>query len=349
MTPNTCVFNSRALELLDITAETPDRVGNVWIEKDAGGTPTGRMHGSVTNYYNGDPFMEGLLRRIPLISMDTILPAARLIKAAEMTDLSDDMLRVDGLSIARGGPCAPGLLLMRQPYTGPYGEPTTGRSFVRPEGVEQAMRHCLERGLRLSIMAAGTGEQDIYLDQLEGLGRPPRTADGRPWLMEHLALVEEDQIRRFAALGVDVTTTMSFSWGKGELIRGRLGEQYLQHLVPLRRLLDGGLRVAAGTYWGPKNVFEQIALAVEPTYAASGRRAVTPGISRTEALGMWTRQAAQVLGWKGIGSLVSGNHADLVVIDRDPLTAPLEEVPATAVISTVVAGVTVSGTPLEDL
>lgn len=281
VTPNTCVFSSRALELLDITAETPDRVGNVCIERDAGGTPTGRMHGSVTNYYNGDPFMEGLLRRIPLISMDTILPAmehamcaanrlgvtavyeahtmdldhvelyrflraqdqltvrvscapeaelfgtpddrpltddefaARLIKAAEMTDLSDDMLRVDGLSIARGGPCAPGLLLMREPYTGPYGEPTTGRSFARPERVEQAMRQCLERGLRLSIMAAGTGEQDIYLDQLEGLGQPPRTADGRPWLMEHLALVEEDQIRRYAALGVDVTTTMSFSWGQG--------------------------------------------------------------------------------------------------------------------------------------
>jgi len=63
---------------------------------------------------------------------------------------------------------------------------------------------------------------------------------------------------------------MSFSWGKGELIRARFGNPFLPDFIPLARLLDSGMRVAAGTDWGPKNVFEHIALAVEPRYGPAG-------------------------------------------------------------------------------
>jgi predicted amidohydrolase YtcJ len=84
-------------------------------------------------------------------------------------------------------------------------------------------------------------------------------------------------------------------------------------------------------------------LAVEPYYTASGRPAATPGISRHQALAMWTREAAHVLRWEGIGSLEPGNHADLAVIDRDPLTCSLEELPDTRVISTTLSGQVVAG------
>jgi len=48
-----------------------------------------------------------------------------------------------------------------------------------------------------------------------------------------------------------------------------------------------------------------------------------------------------VLGWDGIGTLAPGSHADLIVVDRDPLTCPLDELPATRVLRTVVGGQTV--------
>jgi predicted amidohydrolase YtcJ len=139
---------------------------------------------------------------------------------------------------------------------------------------------------------------------------------------------------------------MSFSWGKGELVRQRIGAGMLEHLIPLRRLLDAGLHVACGTDWGPKNVFEQIALAVEPTYAGSGAAAPTPGISRQEALHMWTREAAHVLRWEDIGSLEPGNHADLCIVDRDPLTCPLEDLAETEVRATLLGGTVVHGADL---
>jgi predicted amidohydrolase YtcJ len=269
---------------------------------------------------------------------------ARLEQAAGLVQRADDMLRVDGLTIGRGGPCGPGFILMRDPYLGPEGEPTTGVSFVSEERAETAIRFAHERNLRLNIVTAGTGENDTYLDALEQLdGREALAADGRAWLLQHLYFCEPEQARRIGRLGLDVTTSMSFSWGKGELVRERVGEHMLEHLIPLQRLLDAGLHVGAGTDWGPKNVFEHIALAVEPTYAGSGRAAPTPGISRQEALAMWTRDAAHVLRWEGLGSLEPGHHGDLCIVDRDPLTCAVEDLPATEVRATLLGGELVHG------
>jgi predicted amidohydrolase YtcJ len=254
------------------------------------------------------------------------------------------MLRIDGITIGRGGPCGPGFILMRDPYLGPFGEHTTGVSFVSQERTEVAMRFARERDLRLNVVTAGTAEHDAYLSFLEDLADGGRLAtEGRAWLLQHLYFFEPEHARRTAALGLDVTTSMSFSWGKGELVRERFGEDMLEHLIPLRRLLDAGLHVGCGTDWGPKNVFEHIALAVEPVYCGSDAPAVTPGVARDEALAMWTREAAYVLRWEGIGSLEPRHHADLCIVDRNPLECPIEDLPGTEVRATVLGGEVVHG------
>ncbi len=411
-TPNVMACNSRALERLEITAATPDDVGRVHIEKDTAGQPTGRLFGSVNNYYTDEPFTDDLYRRLPVLQPDAIVPgteramqaynrlgvttvyeghamdfpqiavyqwlrdenrlsvrvlccpeaqpyglpwtevlddvqfAARLEQAAAIVDCTDDLLRVDGVTIGRGGPCGPGLILMRDPYRDPYGTATTGRSFVTRERTRLTMRFARERGLRLNIVTAGTGETDDHLDDLEQLAADGAVlaAGDRAWILQHLYFVEPAQARRMAALGLDATTSMSFSWGKGELVRERMGDDLLKHLIPLRRLLDAGLHLACGSDWGPKNVFEHLALAVQPTYAASGRPAPTPGVTRQEALAMWTRDAAHVLRWPGIGSLEPGHHADLCIVDRNPLRCSVDALPATRVHATVLAGRPVHGT-----
>ena len=56
---------------------------------------------------------------------------------------------------------------------------------------------------------------------------------------------------------------------------------------------------------------------------------------------MWTGDAARALGWPGVGTLAPGSHADLIVVDQDPLTCPLADLPRTRVLRTVVGGRTV--------
>jgi predicted amidohydrolase YtcJ len=409
VTPNVCALNSAALRELGIDASTDDRVENVWIEKDGDGEPTGRLRGSVNNYYSGDRFMEGLLRRLPMLDPAAIGPGtrramhaynargvttvyeghamdfplieayrwlrsegaltvrvltapeaepygtsvdralsdeefdARLERALSIVDRSDDLLRIDGVTVGRGGPCWPGFLLMRDPYEGPYGERTTGRSFVSREKAERAIRFCARSGLRLNIVSAGLAEHDEYLEALERLRADPPA--GSRWILQHGYFVEERQARRFARAGFDATTSMSFSWGKGELFRERLGDELLSDLIPLKRLLEAGMRVGCGSDWGPKNIFEQMALAVTHEFAVSKRRNDGPAqaVDRAQSLAMWTREAARVLDWEGIGTLAPGFHADLAVLDRDPVTCPLEELADAQVLATYLGGEPVHG------
>jgi predicted amidohydrolase YtcJ len=56
---------------------------------------------------------------------------------------------------------------------------------------------------------------------------------------------------------------------------------------------------------------------------------------------MWTRDAARVLGWEGVGTLRPGSHADLIVVDRNPLTCDIDSLPKTQVLRTLLAGRTV--------
>ncbi len=403
--PNVCAFNTPALARLGIGREMPDQVEHVWIEKDGQGEPTGILRGAVNNYYTNDKIMNALLREIPLLQPEAVLPGTRramatynrlgvttvyeghamgqaeigayrllreqgaltvrvltaleaesyglpwtrplstaefrdhLEAALAMESTADDLLRHQGVTLSRGGPCWPGFLRMWEPYRGPWGEPTTGVEFVEPEKEQLALEVCAERGLRLNFIGAGYRDHDEFLDRAEALARRIPIAD-RGWILQHVFFLTERAAQRYAALGFRVTTSMSFSWGKGDLFVERIGEHVLGDLIPLRRMLDAGLVVGCGSDWGPKNVFEHLALAETHEFAGSGRRNDGPAqrVTRAEALRMWTRDAARTLGWEGIGTLAPGNHADLIVVDRDPLECSLAELPGARVLRTVLGG-----------
>ena len=127
---------------------------------------------------------------------------------------------------------------------------------------------------------------------------------------------------------------MSFSWGKGDLFIERIGEHVLPDLIPLQRMLDAGLTVACGSDWGPKNIFEHVALATTHEFCGSGRRNDGPAqkVTRAEALAMWTREAARCSTGRASARSRPGRHADLIVVDRDPLTCDLDDLPGTRVL-----------------
>lgn len=404
-TPNVCAFNTRALNELGLNAYTPACAGNVTVEKDQRGVPTGRLYGPVNIYYSPDPFWLQLVQRIPVIQREAALPGtqraiaqyhamgvtcvyeghcmevshieiyralraqnalrlrvltaldlenspfpgyapktleefdAALEWARDARQLDDDWLRYDGVTLSCGGPCWPGFLRMYEPYRGPFGETTRGFSFVPEEKCERAVRYCAEQGVRMNYVAGGYRDHDEFLGFVEPLAREHRIA-ARRWLVQHAILITPRQIERYAELQVQVTTSVGFAWGKGDLYAERMGEHVLRDLIPLQRMVDAGLDVCCGSDWGPKNAFEQIALASTHEFAASGRRNDGPGqpVDRETALEMWTRKSAAILGWSGIGSLRPGHHADWIVVDRDPLAADPAELADTQVLRTVVGG-----------
>jgi predicted amidohydrolase YtcJ len=265
--------------------------------------------------------------------------------AANSVDQTDDFFRINGVSVMWDGGVYPGQMMMRDAYFGPNGEETHGWFMMDPKRIEIAMRFCAERRIRLNTLCVGTLAHEENLAMLE---RVAQTHDFRPlrWILVHSPFIEADQVKRYQALNFDVTTTMTYLFGMGDLFRKRfkpeLRDALMKDLLPLRRYLDAGMTVTGGSDWGPKSVFEHIQLSLTHT-TPSGYCNLGPAqaITRTEAVSMWTRSAARLLQWNDIGSLKPGYHADLIVVDRDPLTCTLDELAGTRVLRTMFAGRTV--------
>jgi predicted amidohydrolase YtcJ len=406
--PNAISFNTLALNTLNVNSNTPDRVDNVWIEKDPSGAPTGVLSGSVTNYYSGDSYSDSLWRQIPWLQSSAYVPATikgmsrynaqgvtavfeghfmdaplveiyrllrrdnllrvrvmlaqeaesygmpwskarksedfmrRLQMAADSVDLTDEYLRFCGVSFMRDGTCFPGFLKMRKPYSGPYGEMTDGHDYISKERCACVMKFCADHKMRLATVSMGSQAHEDNLQQVEELDRKlgAGTIASLHWILVHAFFVEEQQAKRYADLGFDVTTTLSFVWGKGDLFLERMNPEVLKDLIPLKRLFDSGMHVAGGSDWGPKNAFKQIELALTHEFAKSKRNNLGQAqqISREQAVAMWTREAAAVLRWDEIGTLEPGKNADFIVIDRDPFTCDVRSIGLTKVHRTVLAG-----------
>ena len=397
--PNVCALNSAGLVALGINARSPDRVADVWIEKDAAGVPTGRLFGAVTTNYNTDPFFGEILLRLPgppshlvehatrqaiaahhRLGITTVyephameprhIDVYRRLRAADQltmrvkavpeyqrytrpsdhqksmaelastlddalaaVDLADEWVRAEGITISGGGTCAPGNMPWPTTYRDVFGHETTGRWFVSYEAIEQAVAFCGRQGLRLNVCAMGPAEHDVLLELVERHGV-------RGGIVQHGALMPLAHARRWAAAGFRQTICCGFTWGKGDVYRQAFGPEAIADLNPLRRLLDEGLALAASTDWGPKNPWEQMWLAQTHLLGHSGIRNDGPDqvVTRAEALEMWTRGGAAVLDWPELGRLHFGSYADLVVVDRDPLTCELDDLPGVAVLSTVTGG-----------
>ncbi|KAJ4175870.1 hypothetical protein NW759_017601 [Fusarium solani] len=282
----------------------------------------------------------------PLQKRDEARLAKDLAAAARIQGDFGDMFKVDGFSVVPTGPGFNGHMIMREPYKGPFGETVQGRWVVSPELVEKAMRLGKERGFRVNICGGGWGENETLLGLLDKL-RTEGVLDGKErWILQHGFFMDQSQAERYAAHGVQATVCPGFTYGKGEMYAERMGEHVLQHLGAFRRMIDAGIDVAGSSDWGPKNPFRIMALAVTHEMGKGERRNDGPAqvVTQKEAYAMWGRQAAKVLNWPGVGDLYPGSHADLVFLDRDPVTCPIEDLPGTQVAATLLGGRLVYGT-----
>ncbi|WP_433710225.1 amidohydrolase [Nocardia sp. CA-084685] len=413
-TPNIAVFNSAALALLGIDRDTPDNEGGVIVEKDGSGEPTGRLSGSVNNYYNHtqDQFWRSIWTQIPYIqpplvpaglasaiqgqhalgvttiyeahSMDAqligayigmnragalnlrVLASIDLLGSATTIDIQvpdeaqlledlataeaiqgdyGEMLRVRGVTLTATGPIPNGHMVMRQPYVDYKGHSCTGHWVIPQPLLEKAIRAAAERGLRVNFCGGGLGEHDFILGYLDKL-RDDGVIDGSEhWIFQHSFFLAEEQAERYADHGFRITVAPGATTGDGPVVRERMGADLLADWNPFRRMVDAGIPVAASTDWGPKNPWDCMALSVTHELGKGPERNDGPAqvVTRQEAYAMWGRKASEVLEWEGIGDLRPGSYADVVLLDRDPVECPIEDLPGTQVIATLVGGRVVSG------
>jgi predicted amidohydrolase YtcJ len=205
-----------------------------------------------------------------------------------------------------------------------------------------------KQGIDPHMHADGDGAVRAALDGIEALRKALPGADIRP-AIAHDEIVSAADFPRFRQLGA--IPVLSFQWGKpaGDTLglENYFGEDRMRVLEPTGRLAAAGARIAFGSDWPVDLLDEWFAFQVGVTRADGptapieyrGRLGDDPGLSREAVLRAATIGSAYELHEDEVtGSIEVGKFADLIVLERNPLTVPVEDIARTKVQETLVGG-----------
>ena len=170
---------------------------------------------------------------------------------------------------------------------------------------------------------------------------------GLHWIIDHAETISTRSIERVKALGGGVAIQHRMAY-QGEYFVGRYGAEAAEATPPIRRMLDMGVPVGAGTdatrvasynpwialYW----------LVSGRTVGGLRLTAESARLDRTAALRLWTEGSAWFSTEDGKkGHIAPGQFADLAVLDADYFSVPEEEIKSIASVLTMVGGRIVHG------
>ncbi|MFE9044831.1 amidohydrolase [Streptomyces sp. NPDC007818] len=266
---------------------------------------------------------------------------------ARRAELTSGRFRATSVKIMQDGIAENFTAAMLTPYLDGCGCATgnTGLSFVDPVALRGHVTELDALGFQVHFHALGDRAVREALDAVEAAIE----ANGRRGNRHHLAhlqVVHPDDLHRFAALGA--IANIQPLWAAHEpqmdtLTIPFLGAERASWQYPFGSLLRSGATLAAGSDW-PVSSPDPLA----GIHVAVNRRDPEAGDDRVfypeeridllSALTAYTAGTAHVNGLDDAGSLLPGHLADLVVLDRDVLAAPAEEIAEARVERTYVGG-----------
>jgi predicted amidohydrolase YtcJ len=180
-----------------------------------------------------------------------------------------------------------------------------------------------------------------FLDVFERVNQHAPLA-GLHWFVDHAETASDRNLERIRALGggVAIQHRMAF---QGEYFIARYGKEAAARTPPLRRMLELGLPVGAGTdatrvaSYNPWLCLSWLVsgrtLGGTPLYPDANR------LEREEALRLWARGSAWFSSEEDVkGSLTPGRLADVAVLSKDFFTVPEAEIQTIESVLTLVGG-----------
>jgi predicted amidohydrolase YtcJ len=244
----------------------------------------------------------------------------------------DFQLRLVGVKAFVDGACAGGNCLVEEPFEGTDDH---GMQVTETQDLLELVARVAGDGVVLGVHANGDRAIRLLLDAHEAARR-----DGAPALrhrIEHCSLIDDDIVRRIAALGLVPVPFGSYARFHGDKMVGYYGEQRLDRLFAHRTLLEAGIPVAGSSDY-PCGPFEPLAaIASCTTRRALDGTAIglSQRISVEQAIALYTTGSAYASGEeRDKGRLASGLLADFVELSDDPFRTSPEEVADLTVRST---------------
>jgi predicted amidohydrolase YtcJ len=274
------------------------------------------------------------------------------------TGSGDEWVRTGALKTFMDGGILTGTAYLRQPW-GPeareiFGVVDPGYRGIPAATVEQFARLVqagAEAGWKMTAHATGGGAVDLMLEAYEQVNRNLDMRSLR-FSIIHGNFYNEQAIERCRTLGVIADSQPAWFYKDADAMYYILGKERVLEFHPYLSLINSGVTVSAGSdhmvILHDKESINPYSpwLAMWTMVTRQTERGPIIGpeeaLTRKEALQCYTINNAYSSFEENIkGSIEPGKLADLVVLEHDPLTCPVQQLRDMKVIMTVVGGRTV--------
>jgi predicted amidohydrolase YtcJ len=162
------------------------------------------------------------------------------------------------------------------------------------------------------------------------------------WFIDHAETITPRNLERVKALGGGIAIQHRMAY-QGEYFVKRYGAKAAEAAPPIRRMLEMGVPVGAGTdatRVASYNPWIALYWLVSGRTIGGMRLAVDSArLDRTTALRLWTEGSAWFSTEQGMkGRIAAGQYADLAVLDRDYFAVPESDIKSIVSVLTMVGG-----------
>ena len=280
------------------------------------------------------------LRNYVLISDDSA-DIAHYMARGPQSALHDGRIWIRAIKLYSDGALGSRGAALLAPYSDEAGN--TGLLVSQPAHIQRVATAALRGGFQLGVHAIGDRGNRIVLDAYDAALKAVPTADHR-FRIEHSQVISPEDIPRFAKLGVIPSMQASHQTSDMGWAEARVGAARIRGAYAWRSLLNTGVIIPNGSDFPVEEVnplisFHSAVSRQDPSNAPPGGWYPEQVMNRDEALRsmtLWPAYAA--FQEKEMGSISPGKYADFVILDRDIMTVPVEEILQTRVKSTWIGG-----------
>lgn len=267
----------------------------------------------------------------------------------------NEMLWLRGIKTFLDGGMLTGSAYMRQPWgvsrIYSIDDPEyRGVRFIEPEKLYQIAKLALANDLQFTAHSQGDAAVDSLIDAYERINRDDFLVRARRPSITHASFMSREAIAKMKALGVVANLQPAWLYLDGATLERHFGTERLAYFHPYRTLFEEGVTVGGGSDHmqkigslrsiNPYNPF----LGMWTTLVRRPRGSESPlhpeqNLTREQAIRLYTiNNAFLTFEESRKGSLEPGKFADFVVLDRDILSCPVDEVKDITVEATYLGG-----------
>jgi predicted amidohydrolase YtcJ len=275
--------------------------------------------------------------------------------AAHPLHQHDDMLWLRGIKVFLDGGMLTGSAYMHEPWgvsrIYAIDDPVyRGVRFIEPDKLYQMAKLALANDLQFTAHAQGDAAVEAMVETYERINRDDFAVRDRRPSITHASFMSATAIAKMKTLGIVANLQPAWLYLDGATLAQHFGVERLGYFHPYRTLAEQGVTVGGGSDHmqkigslrsiNPYNPF----LGMWTTIVRQPRGSKAPlhpeqTLTREQAIRLYTiNNAFLTFEEAHKGSLEPGKLADFIVLDRDILTCPVDQVKDIEVEATYLGG-----------